>query len=203
MNRILIEDVSLARQIDFLIEMDKLKGIERRSPLVDGSRLENSAEHSWHLALMAMTLVGQANEPVDLARVVRMLLLHDIVEIDAGDTYAYDVNGNLDKADREQLAATRLFGLLPANQTADFRVLWEEFEARTTPEARFANALDRFMPLLHNYLNDGWSWREHGVTAEQIRRRMEPVAEGSAALGDLVEAILADSLQRGLLPDNS
>ncbi|MCL4803539.1 MAG: HD domain-containing protein [Anaerolineae bacterium] len=203
MNRILIEDVSLARQIDFLIEMDKLKGVERRSPLVDGSRLENSAEHSWHLALMAMTLVGQANEPVDLARVVRMLLLHDIVEIDAGDTYAYDVNGNLDKADREQLAATRLFGLLPANQTADFRVLWEEFEARTTPEARFANALDRFMPLLHNYLNDGWSWREHGVTAGQIRRRMEPVAEGSAALGDLVEAILADSLQRGLLPDNS
>lgn len=199
MKQILIEDKRLAQQIDFLIEMDRLKGVARRSPLANGSRVENSAEHSWHVALMALVLAGHAAEPVDTDRVVRMLLVHDIVEIDAGDTYAYDVSGNQDKVEREMQAAGRLFGLLPAEQAADFRALWDEFEARTTAEARFANALDRLMPLLHNYLNDGRVWREHEVTADQIRRRMAPVADGSAELGALVEAVLADSLDRGYL----
>ena len=199
MQQILINNERLARQIDFLIEMDRLKGVARRSPLADGSRVENSAEHSWHVALMAMVLSGYAAEPVDVARVVRMLLVHDIVEIDAGDTYAYDPAANVGKAEREQEAAGRLFGLLPGDQAADLRALWEEFEARATAEARFANSLDRLMPLLHNYLNDGRVWREHGVTAEQVRRRMAPVAEGSPDLGVIVEAILADSLRRGLL----
>lgn len=199
MQQILINNERLARQIDFLIEMDKLKSVARRSPLADGSRVENSAEHSWHLALMAMVLSGYAAEPVDVARVVRMLLVHDIVEIDAGDTYAYDPAANVGKAEREQEAAGRLFGLLPDDQAADLHALWEEFEARATAEARFANSLDRLMPLLHNYLNDGRVWREHGVTAEQVRRRMAPVAEGSPDLGTIVEAILADSLSRGLL----
>lgn len=199
MQQILINNERLARQIDFLIEMDKLKSVARRSPLADGSRVENSAEHSWHLALMAMVLAVYAAEPVDAARVVRMLLVHDIVEIDAGDTYAYDPAANVGKAEREQEAAGRLFGLLPDDQAADLHALWEEFEARATAEARFANSLDRLMPLLHNYLNDGRVWREHGVTAEQVRRRMAPVAEGSPDLGTIVEAILADSLSRGLL----
>ena len=198
MKQILIENKRLARQLDFIIEMDRLKGVLRRSPLVDGSRLENTAEHSWHVALMALVLADQADEAVDVGHVIEMLLAHDIVEIDAGDTYAYDVGGNEDKAEREQQAADRLFGLLPDDQSAELRALWEEFDARATPESRFANALDRLMPLLHNYLNDGSAWRQHGVLVEQVRARMAPVGDGSTALAGVVEAILADSLGRGL-----
>lgn len=184
----------LSAQLDFIMEMDRLKHVLRRSPLADGSRRENSAEHSWHLALMAMVLAEYANEPIDTAKAVRMALVHDIVEIEAGDTYAYDTAGNGDKAQREQAAAETLFGLLPTDQAAEFRALWEEFEARRTPEARFANALDRLIPLLHNYLNHGDVWRANGVSAEQIRRRMQPVGEGATQLDAIVEAVLADSL---------
>lgn len=184
----------LSAQLDFIMEMDRLKHVLRRSPLADGSRRENTAEHSWHLALMALVLAEYTNEPIDAAKAVRMALVHDIVEIEAGDTYAYDVAGNGDKAARERQAADTLFGLLPDDQAAEFRALWEEFEARQTPEARFVNALDRLIPLLHNYLNHGDVWRANGVTAEQIRRRMQPVGEGAADLGDIVEAVLADSL---------
>lgn len=201
MKHLLIENERLTRQLDFIIEADRLKGVMRRSPLVDGSRPENTAEHSWHVALAALLLSGYANEPVDVARVVGMLLVHDIVEIDAGDTYAYDVSGNRDKVERELRAAARLFGLLPDDQAAEFRALWEEFEDRATAESRFANALDRLMPLLHNYLNDGHVWREHHVNAAQVRGRMAPVAEGSAALGDIVAAVLQNSLARGLLDE--
>lgn len=201
MKHLLIENERLTQQLDFIIEADRLKSVMRRSPLVDGSRPENTAEHSWHVALAALLLSGYANEPVDVARVVRMLLVHDIVEIDAGDTYAYDVSGNRDKVERELRAAARLFGLLPDDQAAEFRALWEEFEDRATAESRFANALDRLMPLLHNYLNDGRVWREHHVNAAQVRGRMAPVAEGSAALGDIVAAVLQNSLARGLLDE--
>ena len=201
MKHLLIENERLTRQLDFIIEADRLKSVMRRSPLVDGSRPENTAEHSWHVALAALLLSGYANEPVDVARVVRMLLVHDIVEIDAGDTYAYDVSGNRDKVERELRAAARLFGLLPDDQAAEFRALWEEFEDRATAESRFANALDRLMPLLHNYLNDGHVWREHHVNAAQVRGRMAPVAGGSAALGDIVAAVLQNSLARGLLDE--
>ena len=201
MKHLLIENERLTRQLDFIIEVDRLKSVMRRSPLVDGSRLENTAEHSWHVALAALLLSGYANEPVDVARVVRMLLVHDIVEIDAGDTYAYDVSGNRDKVERELRAAARLFGLLPDDQAAEFRALWEEFEDQATAESRFANALDRLMPLLHNFLNDGRVWREHNVNAAQVRGRMAPVAGGSAALGDIVAAVLQNSLARGLLDE--
>ena len=201
MKHLLIENERLTRQLDFIIEVDRLKGVMRRSPLVDGSRPENTAEHSWHVALAALLLSGYANEPVDVARVVRMLLVHDIVEIDAGDTYAYDVSGNRDKVERELRAAARLFGLLPDDQAAEFRALWEEFEDQATAESRFANALDRLMPLLHNFLNDGRVWREHNVNAAQVRGRMAPVAGGSAALGDIVAAVLQNSLARGLLDE--
>lgn len=195
----LIEDKRLTRQLDFLIEIDKLKNILRRAPLADGSRVENTAEHSWHLAMMAMILAERANEPVDVAHVVRMLLVHDIVEIDAGDTFAYDIAGNLDKAQREQRAADRLFGLLPDDQALEMRALWNEFEARSTAEARFANALDRLMPLLHNYLNDARAWREHGVKIEQVRGRMAPVVDGSTDLAHVVEAVLEDLVGRGFI----
>jgi len=187
----------LARQLGFIIEIDRLKSIVRRAPLADGSRRENSAEHSWHLAVMAMVLAEHADEPIDVGRVVRLVLVHDIIEIDAEDTFAYDPTGYLDKAEREQRAAERLFGLLPDDQSAEFRALWDEFEAHRTLEARFANALDRLMPLLHNYLNEGGVWRENGITPEQVRARMAPVAAGSAALGEVVETVVADALARG------
>lgn len=193
----LINDERLRQQLDFLIEMDRLKHVLRRSPLVDGSRVENSAEHSWHLGLMAMTLAEYANEPVDVTHVMKMVLVHDIVEIDAGDTYAYDPGANHGKAERERRAAERLFGLLPADQRAELLALWEDFEARQTAEARFANALDRLIPLLHNYLNQGRVWRANSVTVQQVRQRMAPVVEGSAVLAGIVQAILTDSIERG------
>lgn len=191
----------LAQQLDFIIEIDRLKQVLRRSPLADGSRVENSAEHSWHLAMMALVLAEYANEPVDVTHVIRLVLVHDIIEIDAGDTYAYDVKANHGKAEREQRAAARLFGLLPADQAAELRALWDEFEARETTEARFANAIDRLMPLLHNYLNDGRVWQANGVTVAQIETRMGPVGDGSAVLAEVVAAVIADSLAQGFLPE--
>ncbi len=195
----LTEDKRLASQLDFLIEMDKLKSIQRHSLLVNGSRAENSAEHSWHLAVMAMILSEYAGEAVDAGHVVRMLLVHDIIEIDAGDTFAYDIQANLGKAQRERLAADRLFGLLPEDQAIELRALWEEFEARETGEARFAHAMDRLMPLLHNYLNEGATWVKNGVTLEQVRRRTAAIPDSSETLGRFVEAILAASLERGYI----
>ena len=193
----LIEDKRLTSQLDFLIEIDKLKSIQRRAPLINGSRVENSAEHSCHLAMMALVLSQYANEAVNVDRVVRLLLVHDIIEIDAGDTFAFDVAGNLDKAEREQLAAARLFGLLPDDQAAEFRALWDEFEARSTAESRFANAMDRLMPLFHNYLNGGGVWVKNGVSIEQVRQRMAPIADGSTELANVVEDILSRAIERG------
>ena len=173
---------SLERQLAFLVEVDRLKSVLRRTSLCDSSRRENSAEHSWHLALMAMVLGRHAADGVDLARVVRMVIVHDLVEIDAGDTFAYDVAGNEDRASREQRAATRIFGLLPPDQDAEFRALWEEFEAQATPESRVATALDRLQPLLNNNASGGGSWREHGVSRAQVLRRMDPIRDALPAL---------------------
>jgi putative hydrolase of HD superfamily len=195
----LTKNERLADQLAFIIEMDRLKHVLRRSPLADGSRRENSAEHSWHLALMAMTLAEYANEPIDPAKAVRMVLVHDIVEIDAGDTFAYDSTGYEDKAEREQRAADQLFGLLPDDQAAEFRALWDEFEERATPEARFANALDRLAPLMLNYLNGGQIYRGNGISTEQIQVRMEPVIDGAAELDTVVQAILSDMQDRDLI----
>src|SRR5438874_2362757 len=153
-----LENERFERQIRFILEIDKLKTILRRTYLIHADRAENTAEHSWHLAIMAILLAEHANEPVDVARVVKMVLVHDIVEIDAGDTYFYDPLGAADKAEREHTAADRLFGILPPDQSLELRTLWEEFEAGTTADARFALALDRFMPQLHNYYTKGRSW---------------------------------------------
>jgi putative hydrolase of HD superfamily len=195
----LTNNARLAQQLAFIVEIDRLKGIIRRAPLIDGSRRENSAEHSWHLALMAMVLAEYIDEPVDVGRTIRLVLVHDIIEIDAGDTFAYDLSGYADKAEREERAAGRIFGLLPGDQAAEFRALWDEFEAGRTAEARFANALDRLMPLLHNYLNEGGVWRENGIGADKVRRRMAPVGEVSVALGDLVEAFVMAAVERGYI----
>ncbi|HEY2379862.1 MAG TPA: HD domain-containing protein [Terriglobia bacterium] len=188
------------RQIQFILEIDKLKTILRRTYLIHADRAENTAEHSWHLALGAIVLAEHANEPVDVARVVKMVLVHDIVEIDAGDTYFYDAVGALDKPEREDAAAERLFGILPEDQGNELRALWQEFEAGNTPDARFALALDRFMPQLHNYYTHGRSWAEHGITADRVLERNEGMAEGSARLWQHARGLLEDAVVKGLLP---
>jgi len=165
----------LARQIAFIVEADKLKTVSRRTPLTDGSRPENSAEHSWHLALAAMTLAEYAPPEADLRRVLELVTVHDIVEVYAGDTFAYDPEASATKAEREREAAQRIFGLLPGDQAMYFRECWEEFEARETVDAKYANALDRLQALLQNMKAGGGSWQAHRVRREDVMRRMEPI----------------------------
>ncbi|HEX6292502.1 MAG TPA: HD domain-containing protein [Herpetosiphonaceae bacterium] len=189
----------MAQQIQFIVELDQLKQVLRQTLLIDGSRRENSAEHSWHLATMALVLAEYAPPDVDLPRVMKMLVLHDVVEIRAGDTFCYDSAANGDKAEREQNAATYLFGLLPPDLGGDLRGLWEEFEALATPEARFANALDRLQPLLHNYRTQGGTWRIHGITHDQVLRRMSPIQEGAPALWPYVLQVIDESCALGYI----
>jgi putative hydrolase of HD superfamily len=189
----------LAAQLAFLLEIDRLKRVLRRTAIVGGERRENSAEHSWHLAVMAMVLAEHANEPIDLLHTIKLVLVHDIVEIDAGDTFAYDAQANLDKEERERAAADRIFSLLPDDQREELRSLWEEFDARQTPEARFANALDRLMPSLQNYVNNGGTWREPGVDREAVFIRLQPIQEGSQTLWNHVEAMLNNAVEQGLI----
>lgn len=173
----------LARQLDFLRDADRLKRVLRRTRLIDRSRLENSAEHSWHLALMALTLGEYAEPGTDLSRVVELLVVHDLVEIDAGDTFAYDAAANVGKDERERAAADRLYGQLPADVGERLRAAWDEFEARATPEARFANALDRFQGLLLNdAVGDGGTWVEHHVSRAAVEQRMAPIRDAAPAL---------------------
>ncbi|WP_265594791.1 HD domain-containing protein [Haloferula sp. BvORR071] len=183
--------------LQFILECDKLKAIERRSRPVGMSRRENSAEHSWSLALAAMTLGPAIDPTLDLLRVLKMLILHDIVEIDAGDTFCYaDQTG---KAEREQAAADRIFGMLPAERSAEFMALWHEFEAGNTPEASFANALDRVMPIIQNHANQGASWLENDVRAEQVLARAEFIRGPYPALMAHIEAAVASALEAGWL----
>jgi putative hydrolases of HD superfamily len=185
----------LAKQLHFILELDKLKSIYRRTYLVDGTRSENSAEHSWHLALMAMVLAEHANEPLDIARVIKMVLIHDIVEIDAGDTYIYDVQD--DKKEREQRAADRIFGLLPPDQEEEFRALWNEFESGASAEARFASALDRFIPQLHNFHTQGRSWKEHGITSQRVLLRNVEISRGSVTLWEWTQMLIERAEEEG------
>ena len=196
-----MSDVStrLAQQLAFLVEIDKLKAVLRQTELIDGSRRENSAEHSWHIATMALVLHEYAGERVDVRRVLAMLLIHDIVEVDAGDTFAFDVAANVSKAEREQAAAARIFGLLPPDQGGELRALWEEFEASATPEARFANALDRLAGLLSNSYNRGGTWRRFGITRDAVLRRMEPIREGAPELWPFVLRVVEQAATDGSL----
>ncbi|PID58883.1 phosphohydrolase [candidate division KSB3 bacterium] len=190
----------LQQQIEFLTEIDKLKQIFRRTYLMDASRKENDAEHSWHLAMMALLLKDSARSPdLDIFHIIKMLLIHDIVEIDAGDTYLYDEDAARDKAEREQNAADRLFGLLPGEQARELRSLWDEFEEQSTPEAKFAASLDRFQPLLHNYATKGKSWQEHGVTSEKVLKRCSEIQAGSPALWEYAERLIHQAVQQGYL----
>jgi putative hydrolase of HD superfamily len=189
----------LEQQIRFLVEIDKLKAVLRRSRLIHADRLENSAEHSWHAATAAMLLSEHAAEPVDLLRVVRMLLAHDLVEIDAGDTFCYDVEASMDQGKREAAAAARIFSLLPEEQGIELRALWEEFEAGESPEARFAAAADHLMPLLHSFYTRGSTWKEHGVTAPQVISRNACIEAGSEELWRFVRSLIDVSVRRGYL----
>jgi putative hydrolases of HD superfamily len=190
----------LEQQLAFAIEIDKLKEVLRQTRLLTNERRENSAEHSWHIALLAILLAEYASESVDVLHVVKMLLIHDLVEIDAGDTFAYSAEPRAEQALREGLAAQRIFGLLPADQQTEFLALWDEFEASLTAEARFANALDRFMPFLHNFHGNGGTWRLFDVRYEQVLERMDPVRTGSPMLWDVVQALLDRAVEQGLLP---
>ncbi len=189
----------LAKQLQFIMEIDQLKRILRQNLLADGSRRENSAEHSWHLAMMAVLLSEYAPDRVDVQRVITMLLIHDLVEIDAGDTFCYDVQGNQDKADREQQAADRLFGLLPTDQHTHLRQLWDEFEAQETVDAQFAGALDRIQPLLQNWQNQGGTWRLHNIHRDQVMQRMAPVKTGAPELWTIVQQVVDECVAVGYL----
>ena len=180
----------LARQLAFILEADKLKTVTRRNPLTDGSRLENSAEHCWHLALTAIALREYAPPGVDLLRVLELIAVHDLVEIDAGDTFAYDTAGHETKEARERLAAERVFGLLPDDQAREFRARWDEFETAATPEARYANALDRLQPLLQNMQAGGGSWRSHHVTRAAVLRRMAPIEAALPGVWSFVTGVI-------------
>lgn len=189
----------LERQLSFLMEIDKQKEIIRQTYLADGSRKETDAEHAWHMAVMCMVLSEYANEPIDVAKTVMMLLTHDLVEIDAGDTYAYDVQGNATKRDRELKAADRIYGLLPEEQRDYLRALWDEFEAMETPEAKFANTLDKIQPVLLTDRAKGKSWLEHGVRKEQILGRNARTHEGSEVLWSHVRKLIEKNIEGGFI----
>jgi putative hydrolase of HD superfamily len=190
----------LRAQVRFILEVDKLKEVFRQTACTQSRRPENDAEHSWHLCLAAIVLAEHANDPaVDVLRVLKMVIIHDLVEIDAGDTFAYDTARMAGQHDREALAADRIFGMLPADQAAGFRALWDEFEERATPESRFAAALDRFQPVLLNCSTEGSAWRRHGVTLDRVIARNSHIAEGSAALWEEAAGLIQEAVKSGHL----
>ncbi|MFK8850813.1 HD family hydrolase [Streptomyces sp. Ac-502] len=187
----------LAEQIAFIAEIDRLKTVLRLSPLLAADRRENDAEHSWHLAVMVLVLSEYSNDPVDIGKTLKLVLVHDLVEIYAGDTNLFDTEGRKNKAEREQAAAMRLFALLPGDQEKVFHDLWEEFEEAQTPEARFAKAMDRLQPLLLNFGNEGGTWRGPGVTESLIRTRTSGIADGSRELWDFTQKLFDLAVGRG------
>ena len=184
----------------FLLEVDQLKEVRRQNLTIQGRRQENDAEHAWHVTLMAVVLAEHASvSNLDLFRVVKMLLIHDLVEIDAGDTFAYDTAGTATQHTREVIAADRLFPLLPADQAAELRALWDEFEARKTAESKFARALDRTLPIFLNAATEGGAWKKHGVTADRVRARNSHAAEGSEALWEYAQKVIDEAVAAGVL----
>lgn len=192
----------LAQQVAFIVEVDRLKEVFRQTLLTQSRRAENDAEHSWHLCLCVLVLAEHAKVPeLDVLRVLKMLIVHDLVEIDAGDTFAYDTAGMVDQHAREAVAADRLFGLLPSDQARDFRALWDEFEAKQTPEARFATAVDRFQPMLLNVHTQGHAWRKHGITHSRVVARNHSIADGAPAVWAYAAAMIEAAVKRGDLAE--
>ncbi len=190
---------NLLSQIEFIKEIDKLKYIQRRTKLINSDRNENDAEHSWHLAIMAVVLAEHANEPVNILKVVKMLLIHDLVEIDAGDTFIYDTQKNHTNTDEERLAAQRIFGMLPKEQAEELIDIWEEFEAGNSAEARFARAIDRLEPLLQNSSNQGGTWKEFDVPYSKVYNKKKIIKEGAATIWEYAENLLNENVAKGIL----
>ena len=189
----------LRQQLSFILELDKEKNILRQTHLSGHGRRENDAEHAWHMAIMAYLLREYANEAVDIGKVMLMCLIHDVVEIEAGDTYAYDAAGLATQKEREEAAKVKLYSMLPADQAAELMALFDEFEAWETPESRFAHAMDNLQPLLLNDSNDGGDWREHGGSAEQVYGRQRKTALGSERLFQLADGLLQKHIEKGNL----
>lgn len=191
----------LEQQIAFIVEIDKVKNVFRQTPLADGNRKENDAEHSWHIALMALLLKEYAEEEVDVLKVMTMVLVHDLVEIDAGDTYAYDDIGAVTKREREVKAADRIFGMLPKDQGDYLRALWDEFEEYESADAKYAHLLDNFQPLLLNDASGGISWSEHSVRKSQIYKRNEKIEETSKVIWKKMQETVAKNIELGNIKD--
>lgn len=189
----------LLQQIEFIKEIDKLKYIQRRTKLFNSERHENDAEHSWHLAMMTIVLAKHADEPVDVLKVLKMVLIHDIVEIDAGDTFMYDTTKNHVNTDEELVAAKRIFGLLPEQQATEFIAVWQEFEDGQTKEAKFAKSMDRLEPLLQNVSNNGGTWKEYDVPYEKVYEKKSAIKSGSSQLWKYAEGLINDSVDKGIL----
>lgn len=189
----------LLQQVAFIHEIDKLKYIQRKTRLFNSDRRENDAEHSWHLAMMALTLAEHSNEPIDILKVLKMLLIHDLVEIDSGDVFLYDTIVNHDNTEAERKAAERIFGLLPAKQAQEFVAIWEEFETGDTAEARFARSMDRFEPILQNVSNQGGTWTEHSVPYQTVMEKTIKIQDGSKTIWDFTETLLDDSVVKGYI----
>ena len=194
-----MQDLNLLKQIDFIREIDNLKYIQRRTRLLNSDRHENDAEHSWHLAMMAIILAGHSNASIDILKVVKMVLIHDIVEIDAGDTFIYDTQKNHTNTKEELVAAKRIFGLLPADQAAELIEIWQEFEEGQTAEAKFAKSMDRLEPLLQNTSNNGGTWAEYDVDYQKVYDKKKVINEGSASIWHFAENLLNESVEKGIL----
>ncbi|UUC44723.1 HD domain-containing protein [Flavobacterium cerinum] len=192
---------TLLKQIDFIKEIDKIKYIQRKTKLFNSDRRENDAEHSWHLAMMAIVLSGHSNEPVDLLKVIKMVLIHDIVEIDAGDTFIYDTQKNHTNTDEERLAANRIFGILPKEQAEELIAIWEEFELGETAEAKFAKSMDRLEPLLQNSSNNGGTWKEPGVTYKKVFAKKRTIKEGAESIWPYAESLINEGVKKGFLKE--
>lgn len=194
-----ITNEKIRNQIKFIMVIDEMKNIFRRNLLIDGSRRENDAEHSWHLAMMAVILEEYSEKKVDIERVIKIALVHDLIEVYAGDTFAYDAKGNEDKYEREVAAAEKLFGILGGEQGAEIRALWDEFEEMETPESRYANAIDRLQPLILNYMTNGHTWKMGDVHSTQIYKRMDIIRTATPELWHIVEGIINTSIEAGIL----
>ena len=192
-------DERLKKQLDFALEIDKEKNIFRQTHLSGHGRNENDAEHAWHMAIMAYLLQEYSNKPVDITRVMLMCLIHDVVEIDAGDTYAYDTEGLKTQKAREEAAKERIYSLLPEDQKKELAAIFDEFEESKTPESKFAHAMDNLQPLMLNNSNDGGDWREHGVSAKQVYGRQDRTKEGSEKLYEITEQIIKKHVEKGNL----
>ncbi len=189
----------LLKQVEFIKEIDKLKYIQRKTKLLNSDRPENDAEHSWHLAMMAIVLAAHSNQPIDLLKVIKMVLIHDVVEIDAGDTFIYDTQKNHTNTDEELLATQRIFGILPEAQAQELILIWKEFEEGITAEAKFARSMDRFEPLLQNTSNNGGAWTEFNVPYQKVYDKKKVIKEGAETVWDYAESLIENSVKKGIL----